>query len=304
MGTVGPEATKAGSSPGTSETISVATRAGAASAASRPPLMALISLRMRFITRDRHAGGEQRAGGLLLVLKAHAGARRGQQRGAAARDQRDDQIVGAEAVHLGHHAAGGEEAGLIGHRMGRFDDLDLAGGRAIAVAGDDEATERRAPEALEGGGHLGRGLAGADHDGASARLFRQMRGDGAAGIGSGDGGAKQVFEEVAVHDVLRLVQAAQCRAVAEHASRAHGRRVRRSNRLLAVTTGALVICPTHGPASGSLICRDLFRCPNASPSTTRPLAMRRCGGGPRPGWRSRILSSRRCRPGAMGFTRR
>ncbi len=49
-GRVGPEATSAGSSPGTSETTSVATRAGAAAAASRPPLMVENWLRMRFIT--------------------------------------------------------------------------------------------------------------------------------------------------------------------------------------------------------------------------------------------------------------
>ena len=39
-GTVGPEAITAGSSPGTSEIASVTTRAGAAAAARRPPLIA------------------------------------------------------------------------------------------------------------------------------------------------------------------------------------------------------------------------------------------------------------------------
>ena len=49
-GTVGPEATCAGSSPGTSETTRLTTRAGAAAAASRPPLMPETCLRIAFIT--------------------------------------------------------------------------------------------------------------------------------------------------------------------------------------------------------------------------------------------------------------
>ena len=49
QGTVGPEATCAGSSPGTSDTISDTTRAGAAAAARRPPFTAETCLRMAFI---------------------------------------------------------------------------------------------------------------------------------------------------------------------------------------------------------------------------------------------------------------
>ncbi len=49
-GTVGPEAMTAGSSPGTSEIASVTTRAGAAAAASRPPLIAERCLRRQFIS--------------------------------------------------------------------------------------------------------------------------------------------------------------------------------------------------------------------------------------------------------------
>ena len=49
-GTVGPEATCAGSSPGTSETMSETTRAGCASAARRPPLIPETCLRIAFMT--------------------------------------------------------------------------------------------------------------------------------------------------------------------------------------------------------------------------------------------------------------
>ena len=47
-GTVGPDATKAGLSPGMSDTTSVATRAGCAASASRPPLIAETCLRTVF----------------------------------------------------------------------------------------------------------------------------------------------------------------------------------------------------------------------------------------------------------------
>ena len=75
---------------------------------------------------DRHARGKERARYRLLVLEAEARTRRRQQRRAAARDQRDDEIIVTEAMNLRHHAAGSEIAGLVGHRMARFDDLDLA----------------------------------------------------------------------------------------------------------------------------------------------------------------------------------
>src|SRR3546814_1330024 len=48
--TVGPEAITAGSSPGTSEISRLTTRAGAAAAARRPPLMAERCLRRQFIS--------------------------------------------------------------------------------------------------------------------------------------------------------------------------------------------------------------------------------------------------------------
>ena len=49
-GTVGPDAMTAGSSPGTSEIANVTTRAGAAAAASRPPLIAERCLRTVLIS--------------------------------------------------------------------------------------------------------------------------------------------------------------------------------------------------------------------------------------------------------------
>src|SRR6185312_6203246 len=85
------------------------------------------------------------------------------------------------------------------YRMRGLDDLDLGGRRAVAVAGDDETRQRAGPRLLEGGGHLRRGLAGADDDGAAKRPPRQMRGDGARRIGRSDGSAEQVLEQIAIH---------------------------------------------------------------------------------------------------------
>src|SRR6185312_8602305 len=55
---------------------------------------------------DWQTGREEDARHLLFVLEAHAGAGRWQQRRAAAGDERDDEIVWAEAVYLSHDAAG------------------------------------------------------------------------------------------------------------------------------------------------------------------------------------------------------
>ena len=73
---------------------------------------------------DRRAGGEEDAVDLLLVLESEARCRLRQQGRAAAGDQRDDQIVVAEARDLFHHAAGGEKAREIGDRVGGLDDFD------------------------------------------------------------------------------------------------------------------------------------------------------------------------------------
>ena len=46
----------------------------------------------------------------------------------------------------------------------------------MAVARDDEAVDRLAPELLEGARHLRRGLAGADDDGPALRFFGEVGG--------------------------------------------------------------------------------------------------------------------------------
>ena len=61
------------------------------------------------------------------------------------------------------------------------------------------------PRLFESAGHLGRGLAGTDDDGAAGRFRRQMRGDGMGRLGRRNGVGEQAFEEIAIHQV-RLVQ--------------------------------------------------------------------------------------------------
>ena len=59
--------------------------------------------------------------------------------------------------------------------MGRLDDLDALARHGVAVARDDEACQRPIPVVLDGSGHRGRGLAGADDNDPALRARRQMR---------------------------------------------------------------------------------------------------------------------------------
>jgi hypothetical protein len=144
---------------------------------------------------DRRAGGEQGAvDGDFVGQRQVAGGRR-QQGGAAAADQRHDEIVFREAAHGGHQPAGGEQAAVIRHRMGGFEHFDAFAGDRITVARDDDAGERRIPQALEGARHLRSPFAGADHHRAAFRLFRQVGGQHLFRIGGGDRGVKERFEK-------------------------------------------------------------------------------------------------------------
>ena len=143
-GTVGPEAITAGSSPGTSEIAKVTTRAGAAAAASRPPLIAERCLRTRVDLADRRAAAQQRARHRLLVGERQPRRRQRQQRRAAARDQKHQLIVGPEALRQIEDAPRRALAGGVGHRVARLDDLDPLAGHAMAVARHDDAL-RAAP---------------------------------------------------------------------------------------------------------------------------------------------------------------
>src|SRR5258708_3035928 len=82
--------------------------------------------------------------------------------GAAGWDEGEDEVVGCKAddeIEDGPRRGG---PGGVRHGVARFDDPDARGRRSVAVAGHHEALERPAPMRLDGGGHRGGGLAGAD----------------------------------------------------------------------------------------------------------------------------------------------
>ena len=95
-GTVGPEAITAGSSPGTSEIARVRIRAGAAAAASRPPLIAERCLRTVLISPIVAPQRSSARVTACLSARVRPGAGKGQQGRAAARDQADQLVVGPE----------------------------------------------------------------------------------------------------------------------------------------------------------------------------------------------------------------
>ena len=185
-----------GSSPGTSEMTKVTTRAGAAAAASRPPLMAERCLRTQFISVIVAAGFEQRPVDLLLVGQGQAGGGQRQQGRGAARDQAEHEIVGREPAapppgcapppHAPAASGTGWEASI---------DLDLLAGDAMAVAGDDQPAERPLPMGLDGPRHGGGRLAGADHDGAALGRRRQKRRDAARRVAGGEGGVEHAAQQ-------------------------------------------------------------------------------------------------------------
>ena len=103
-GTVGPEPITAGSSPGTSEISRLTTRAGWQAAPSLPPLMAERCLRTAFDLADGGARAQQRAGHRLLVLERDPRRRQGEKRRAAAGDEAEREVVGAQPPGHGENA--------------------------------------------------------------------------------------------------------------------------------------------------------------------------------------------------------
>ena len=145
-GTVGPEPITAGSSPGTSEISRLTTRAGWRRGREPAALDRREVLAHDVHLADVGARGEQRAVDRLLVLEASAPAPAGQ--AAPRRRPRSGRAPDRPARRRAASSrirAGGVQAGGIGHRMRRLDDLDPRAGGAVAVAGHDQALERARP---------------------------------------------------------------------------------------------------------------------------------------------------------------
>ena len=139
--------------------------------------------------------GEERAVDRLLVLERQAlGGQRQQRRGAAG-DQAQHQIVGTGAFGVFEHPARGVTAGGIRDRMRRLDHLDPGASHGVAVAGHDQAFDRPRPCGLDRARHRRRGLAGAEHDGASGGRRGQMRREDGIRQGRLDRGVQQPAKE-------------------------------------------------------------------------------------------------------------
>mmetsp|Transcript_10043 Transcript_10043/g.40906 ORF Transcript_10043/g.40906 Transcript_10043/m.40906 type:complete len:403 (-) Transcript_10043:865-2073(-) len=140
---------------------------------------------------DGRAAGEQRPVHRLLVGQGQAGRGQAQQRRAAAGDQADDQVVrGQAAGEVQQPLAGGQARG-IRHRVRRLGQLDPPrppAARDVAVAGDDEARQRRLrrPGGLQRLHHRATGLARTQHQGAAFWWGRQLGRQHLAGQRPGD----------------------------------------------------------------------------------------------------------------------
>ncbi len=118
---------------------------------------------------DRRAAFQQRLVDRLFLLQRDAVGRQRQQGRAAARNQAQHQVIGAQAAHHVQHAAGGVATGLVRHRMRSLHHLDALAVGAMAVARDDQAAEFALPVLLDHAGHRRRALAGPDDQRAPAR---------------------------------------------------------------------------------------------------------------------------------------
>ena len=161
-----------------------------------PPLHSAEVLPHDVHLADRCARGEERIVDGLLLGEADGAGRLHQKRRAAARDQRDHEVVRSEADDQLQHPRRSLEAASVGHRMRRLDDLDALRRATVAVARDDKSLAR-APDRLKGFGHAGRCLARSDHDDPAGGLRWQCPGHAPHRIGGGDGGFEERAQEAA-----------------------------------------------------------------------------------------------------------
>ena len=141
--------------------------------------------------RDRRARAQQRPVHRLLVRQRQPFRRQRQQGRAAARNQAQQQIVGAQVPGGIEDARRRRRANLVGDGMGGLDDLDPAAIDGVAIGRQDEAGKGAPPVRLDRPRHGGRGLAGAEHDGPAPRRLRQMGRDAAHRIDRADGGIEE-----------------------------------------------------------------------------------------------------------------
>ena len=132
---------------------------------------------------DGRAAAQQGLGDGLLVLQTQAVGGQRQQRRAAAGDQAQHQVVGTQPLGEPGDSLRRRQTRSIGHGVCRFCHFDapgvgFVGRRHMAVASDHQAADRRGPgpQRIDRRCHRAAGLAGTDHQRASARGRRQEGG--------------------------------------------------------------------------------------------------------------------------------
>ena len=126
----------------------------------------------------------------LQIGHRHVRRRQRQQARATPGEQREQQIVFAEALHLSEYLGRGALAGFVGYRMPGFHDTDALGRGAMPIARDRNAGQFALPLLFHRGGHGRSRFAGGRDEGAPAWRWRQVSRDDFLRIGGGHRGAK------------------------------------------------------------------------------------------------------------------
>ena len=107
--------------------------------------MALRCLRTQLISSIEAPDASSARLTACLSAETQALGRRAQQSRSAAGNERDDQVVLSETPDEFEDTASSCFASRVRHRVRGFDDFDALAGRAVAVAGDDEAGKLAGP---------------------------------------------------------------------------------------------------------------------------------------------------------------
>ena len=126
----------AGSSPGTSEIASVATRAGYAAAARRPPFMADGCLRRQFISSIGAPDRNSASVIARLSFSARPAAGSTSNADAPRPNEKQQQVVLGEVVCKGKETSCGGTSDIIRQRMACFDYLYVFAVDTVSIPGD------------------------------------------------------------------------------------------------------------------------------------------------------------------------
>ena len=142
------------------------------------------------------ATAQQGAGNGLFVGQADAGHGQRQQGRAAARDQAQDHIIGAQTLHHLQHAFGGLHPGFVGHGVGGLHDFNVFAIHRMPIAGDDQATHGTRRMQLHRTRHRRAGLACTHHDQTAFGRGRNERRHAHLRLGRGHGRVKGLAQQV------------------------------------------------------------------------------------------------------------